>query len=205
MFLDKLKELTTSEQSKYKIGELLDMFESSSIIVCLVLVTIVTSLPLPPWGGGFETIPGGILSLFLAIQGLLGLDQVYLPSFAKQLDIDLGFLKTSDWTKKIIYWLEKYIKKDRAEWALNPIFEKLMYILIIPNALLMIVPIVFTNGPPSQCITAMAITWLLYDGLLFGSTLGVSIFVIVMYTVLFIVFAKLLYRTRKTWTFGLWK
>ena len=112
MFLDKLKELTTSEQSKYKIGELLDMFESSSIIVCLVLVTIVTSLPLPPWGGGFETIPGGILSLFLAIQGLLGLDQVYLPSFAKQLDIDLGFLKTSDWTKKIIYWLEKYIKKD---------------------------------------------------------------------------------------------
>ena len=35
--------------------------------------------------------------------------------------------------------------------------------------------------------------------------IGISCFVVVMYILLFIVFAKFLYRTRKTWTLGLWK
>lgn len=205
MFLKQLQDLLKGEKTKYTIGELLDHFESSSIAVCLVLATFITSIPVPPWGGGFETIPGGILCIFLAIQGLIGMEQVYLPPFLKSIELDIQFIKDSEYTQKSFEWIDRNIQSDRYMWAMNTFTEKLMYLLVIPNALLMCVPIVFTNGPPSQCITLMALSWLLYDGFYFLLMLGISCVIIIMYIVLFVLFAKLLYKTRKTWTFGLWK
>lgn len=205
MFLKQLQDLVNGEKSKYTVQELLDHFESSSIVVCLVLATFITSIPLPPWGGGFETIPGGLLSIFIALQGLLGREQVYIPPFLRSFEIDIKFIQKSDHTKAAFQWIESHIQPDRYTWGLNKFTETLMYLLVIPNALLMLVPIMFTNGPPSQCITLMALSWLLYDGFYFLIMLATSTFVILMYIVLFIVFSKFLYRTRKTWTFGLWK
>ena len=205
MFLKQFQSLVNGEKDVYTIKELLELFASSSIAVFLVLVTFITSIPLPPWGGGFETIPGGILSIFLAIQGLIGLESVYIPSFLHSIEINVGFVKESEYIRKVFDWIDENIQEDRYKWALNIFTEKLMYFLVIPNALLMMVPIVFTNGPPSQCITLMALAWLLYDGYYFMIMLGVSAFIFITYVILFIVFAKLLYRTRRTWTFGLWK
>lgn len=205
MFLKQFQSLVNGEKDVYTIKELLELFASSSIAVFLVLVTFITSIPLPPWGGGFETIPGGILCIFLAIQGLIGLESVYLPSFLHNIEINVGFVKESEYIRKSFDWIDENIQEDRYKWALNTFTEKLMYFLVVPNALLMMVPIVFTNGPPSQCITLMALAWLLYDGYYFMIMLGVSAFIFITYIILFIVFAKLLYRTRRTWTFGLWK
>lgn len=205
MFLKQLQEIISSDKTTYTLGELLTHFESSSIPVFLILVTFITSLPLPPWGGGFETIPSGILSIILAIQGLLGLKTVYIPSALHSLEIDITFAKESEFVKKMFDWIEKNVQPDRYEWALNGFTEKLMYILVIPNALLMLIPVMFTNGPPSQCITLTAMAWLLYDGFYFLLMLGLSAFIVFMYIVLFFVFGKFLYRTRRTWTFGLWK
>ena len=129
------------------------------------MTTFITSIPLPPWGGGFETILGGLLCIFLAFQGLLGFKNVYVPEFLKTIKIDIGFIKESKYTKMVLSWIETHAKSYRYEWAMNILTEKLMYLLVIPNSLLMLVPIVFTNGPPSQCITLMALSWLLYDGL----------------------------------------
>ena len=139
------------------------------------------------------------------LQGLLGFKQVYVPSYFKSIEIDIEFIQNSEYTKKAFRWIEENIQSHRYTWSLNKFTETLMYLLVIPNALLMLVPIIFTNGPPSQCITLMALCWLLYDGFYFMIMIGISCFVVLMYIILFIVFAKFLYRTRKTWTLGLWK
>jgi hypothetical protein len=205
MFLQQLKTLINGYKTKYTLQELLEHFESNNIAVFLVLATFITSIPLPPWGGGFETMPGGILCLLLALEGLLGLKTVYIPSIFRNITIDISFIQKSKITKQSIEWIENHIVPNRHSWALNRLNEKLMYLLVIPNALLMIIPIIFTNGPPSQTITLMALAWLVADGLFFLIMLFVSFFVVIMYIVLFIVFAKFLYRTRRHWTFGLWK
>ena len=205
MFLQQLKTLIKGDKTKYTLKELLDHFESNNIAVFLVLATFITSIPLPPWGGGFETMPGGFLCLLLALEGLLGLKTVYIPSFFRDITIDIQFIQNSKITKQCIEWVEKHIVPNRHSWALNGLNEKIMYLLVIPNALLMILPIIFTNGPPSQTITLMALAWLVADGLFFLIMLFVSFFVVVMYIVLFFVFAKFLYRTRRHWTFGLWR
>ena len=202
-FLEKLERLLKNSKSKYKIGELLDYFGKDSIVVFLFLVTFITSIPLPPWGGGFETLPGGIVSIFLAIQGLLGMKTVYMPNTVKEMEIDIKFVQESKYVDKTFDLIDKYIEPNRNHYVFNIATEKLMYLLIIPNAILMMLPIIFTNGPPSQCITLMAITWLLFDGLLFTIFLGASAFVIIAYIFLFFWFAKFLYSTRRTWTFGL--
>ena len=205
MFLQQLKTLIKGDKKKYTLQELLDHFESNSIPVFLVLATFITSIPLPPWGGGFETMPGGFLCLLLALEGLLGLKTVYIPAIFRDISIDISFIQNSKITKQSIEWVENHIVPNRHSWALNILNEKIMYLLVIPNALLMILPIIFTNGPPSQTITLMALAWLVADGLFFFIMLFVSFFIVVMYIVLFTVFAKFLYRTRRHWTFGLWK
>jgi len=205
MFLQQLKTLIKGEKKKYTLQELLDHFKSNSIAVFLVLATFITSIPLPPWGGGFETMPGGFLCLLLALEGLLGLKTVYIPAIFRDISIDISFIQNSKITKQSIEWVENHIVPNRHSWALNRLNEKIMYLLVIPNALLMILPIIFTNGPPSQTITLMALAWLVADGLFFFIMLFVSFFIVVMYIVLFTVFAKFLYRTRRHWTFGLWK
>lgn len=205
VFVDKLKDLVKNEKNKYTIDELLDHFGTGSIVFALVLVTFITSIPLPPWGGGFETIPGGGLSILLALQGLLGFEKLYLPKFLKNIEVNVRMVKDSKYTEKMLNFIDNHIDPNRYNWAFNGILEKVMYLLVIPNALLMMVPIVFTNGPPSQCVTLMALAWLLSDGFYFLLMLGISAFVFVAYIILFFVFAKLLYRTRRTWTFGLWR
>jgi len=205
MFLQQLKTLIKGEKKKYTLQELLDHFESNNIAVLLVLATFITSIPLPPWGGGFETMPGGFLCLLLALEGLFGLKTVYIPAIFREISIDISFIQNSKITKQSIEWVENHIVPNRHSWALNRLNEKIMYLLVIPNALLMILPIIFTNGPPSQTITLMALAWLVADGLFFFIMLFVSFFIVVMYIVLFTVFAKFLYRTRRHWTFGLWK
>jgi len=205
MFLTQLKALIHGDKTKYTLQELLDHFESNNIAVFLVLATFITSIPLPPWGGGFETMPGGFLCLLLALEGLLGLKTVYIPAIFRDISIDISFIQNSKITTQSIEWIETHIVPNRHSWALNGLNEKIMYLLVIPNALLMILPIIFTNGPPSQTITLMALAWLVADGLFFLIMLFVSFFVVVMYIVLFFVFAKFLYRTRRHWTFGLWR
>ena len=205
VFINKMKDLVENEKNIYTIDELLEYFGTGSIVVALILVTFITSIPLPPWGGGFETIPGGILCIILALQGLFGFEKLYLPKFLKQFEVDINRLKESEYTEKTLNFIDKHIQPNRYSWVFNGITQKLMFALVIPNALLMMVPIIFTNGPPSQCITLMAMTWLLSDGYYYLLMLGISLFVFVAYIILFFVFAKLLYKTRRTWTFGLWR
>lgn len=204
-FLSKIKELVEHHRSKFTMRELLAFFGKDSIIVSFFLLTFITSIPLPPWGAGFETIPGGLVCIILAIQGILGLTSVYVPGFIQELEIDISFVQKSETVQSMFGFIDKYMKPNRHQYAFNVFTERLLYLLVIPHALLMILPIVFTNGPPSQCITLLSLAWLLQDGLLFLVFIGLSIFIIIAYIFLFFWFGKFLYKTRRTWTFGLWQ
>jgi hypothetical protein len=170
--------------------------------VGLIISTVITSIPVPPWGGGFETIPGGILSIIFAIQGILGLEHLYLPKWMMKIEIDVTLLTKSDYTPFVFEFMDKYIVPDREKWIMNRATEILMYVLVIANALLMMIPIIFTNAFPSLTITLMAFTRLLGDGLYFMISLGFACFVFIFYVFIGIVFSKWLYRTRRYWSFG---
>ena len=64
----------------------------------------------------------------------------------------------------------------------------------------MVLPIIFTNGPPSQCISLMSIAWLLSDGFYFLLMLGISGIVILIYIILFIIFKNIIYNNH-LWLF----
>lgn len=194
MFLKKLEDIMNNSKTTYTIDELLGQFQSDIIIVCIVCLTIITSLPLPPWGGGFETIPGGVLCIFLSLQGILGFNQVYLPEYIKNIEVDIENLKSSTFLQDSIKWANDNIETNRYEWVFNVFTEKIMYLLIMLHAILMIIPVIFTNGPPSQCITLMGLFWLLKNGFYFLIILGFSIFILAMYMLLFVFSAKYLYK-----------
>lgn len=205
MFLTHFKELIYNNKTKYTVQELLDHFEADTIPLFIILATFLTSIPLPPLLGGFETIPGGVLTLILALFGLFGFKTVAVPSFIKNASIDIRFVKNEQATKDSIDWVESHVTPNQYPWVFNVVSEKIMYLMMIPLALLMIIPIVFTDLIPSQAILLIALSWLLADGLFFMVMLVVIIFINIIYALFFVIFSRFLYRTRRTWTFGWWK
>jgi len=205
MFLQQLKTLIKGHKKKYTLQELLEHFESNNIAVFLVLVTFLTSITLVPWGGGIETTPSGCLSFILALEGLLGFKTVYIPSFFKDYIIDIGFIQKSKKTKQTIQWIESHISHHRFQWAFNGLNEKIMYLLVLANSILMILPVIFTHLIPSLSITFLSLAWLVGDGLFFLIMIVVSFLVFTFYALFFTFFAKFLHSHRRYWTFGLWK
>jgi hypothetical protein len=204
MFYPKLKNLIQNAHIKeeYTIQELLEHFGESTIIIGILFVTIITSLPLPPWGGGFESIPSGILCIFFSFQGLINREYLYLPEFMSNYTINVKTISESEYIDKSFDFIDRYIV-ERNLYVFNGFTKVLFYSLVILNSLLMIIPIVFTNVLPSLCITIMSILWLLGDGLYFIFSLGLSVFVFLFYLSLGMVFSKWLYRNRNYWSFGL--
>ena len=204
MFYPKLKNLIQNARIKdeYTIQELLEYFGESTIIIGILLVTIITSLPLPPWGGGFESIPSGFLCIFFSIQGLLNRKYLYLPEFISNYTINVKTISESEYIDKLFDFIDHYIV-ERNLYVFNGFTKILFYCLVILNSLLMIIPIIFTNVLPSLCITMMSLLWLLGDGIYFILSLGISVFVFLFYLLLGMFFSKWLYRNRHYWSFGL--
>ena len=49
-FFNDFKTLVSNDKDDYTVEELLNHFETGSIIIILILATFITSIPLPPWG-----------------------------------------------------------------------------------------------------------------------------------------------------------
>lgn len=203
-FLSKLRKILLDKERKtIKVQDLLDILGKDSIKVLMMMVTFITSLPVPPWGGGFETMPGGILCMYFSLQGLFGIDKVYIPDFIGQYEIHLKRIHESKYTEKTFRFIESWMQQNRIPSVFNPFTETLLYVLIIANAFLMVIPVVFTNGFPSQSITLLTLAWVLHDGLVFSIVFLLSILSLLMYTYLFFWASKFLYKTRKKWSFGM--
>lgn len=187
----------------FTVQEILDIFGKDCIVFVMCLITFVTTLPLPPWGAGFEAVPGGILCILLSIQGLIGMDNIYVPSYVRRMEIDITFLQKSKSTMDTIEYIESWLNPHRMLYVFNKATEMFMYLLIIANSLLMIIPIVGTNALPSLSITMLTLAWIMNDGIMFSTVYALSICMLLAYLCIFMWFSKYIYKNRRSLSFGL--
>ena len=203
---DKILDLRKRKQNKYSIKQLVEFFGSDSHWAIIFVVNFPMSIPSPPYGAGFETLPSGFVTLILVYQILLGYKNVQLPEFISKKFIDISILKTSSYEKvdKALKWIEKRLKKRKTE-IFNPVFEKMLAVSVIPNALLMMLPVILTNWLPCVAITIMSFVYLFKDGYIIFISLLFSWFVVAFYLIVFIFFGSFLWKKRHIWTFGVLK
>ena len=180
----KIKELRKKRRDKMTVRELVDYFEEDGIFAILFFITIPTSIPTPPIDGGLSTLPGGAATLLLSFQLILGYEKVYLPESILKKEIDMSFLNSENF-KKIDNVIGKFesLTRKRFQWVLHS--PRLLALFFIPQAILMLIPIVFTNMLPSMCITFMTFSYLFKDGLMALIFVSLSVVEIIFYLYLF--------------------
>lgn len=182
---EKLDEI--NEKKTIKVKKLLELLGKESFFQILFVVTLITSIPAPSWGFGTSTIPGGILTLIIAVQLILDYKYIRVPDFIGEKDLDTSYF-SGKYFKKIkesaIYL--KTLGKPRLKNIFNnPTFNKIAGISLILPAILMIVPIIFTNMLPSMIVTGISLAYILKDGLLFFIFCLLSFIVFVAYIFFF--------------------
>lgn len=188
--LDKLNEIIYGKKLTYTLEELTNIFEEDIIILLIFLVTFPTSIPAPPYGGGFGTLPGGFITFFLALNLLINKNHLYLPDFIKHKKINTYFLKKNKWVVDKMHAISKYIKK-RYTFVFQEIGTKFIAVLFLANAILMMIPVFFTNLFPSFSCTLLSFLYLFKDGLLF--------LIAYILSVIMLVFYKFIYNILKTY------
>lgn len=188
--LDKLNEIIYGKKLTYTLEELTDIFEEDIIILLIFLVTFPTSIPYPPMAGGFGTVPGGFITFSLAINLLINKKHLYLPDFIKRKKINTYFLKKNKWIANKMLAISKYIKK-RYTFVFQEIGTKFIAVLFLANAILMMIPILFTNLFPSFSCTLLSFLYLFKDGLLF--------LIAYILSVIMLIFYKFIYNILKTY------
>ena len=79
----------------------------------------------------------------------------------------------------------KSVFRDRMKFIVNPVTEKLIYLLVIPFAILMMIPLILTNWFPSLSITFLSLSWLLNDGFFLIISIIVGALILLFYVYLF--------------------
>lgn len=188
--LDKLNEIIYGKKLTYTLEEFTNIFEEDIIILLIFLVTFPTSIPAPPYAGGFGTVPSGFITFLLAINLLINKKHLYLPDFIKRKKINTYFLKKNKWVVDKMHAISKYIKK-RYTFVFQEIGTKFIAILFLANAILMMIPVFFTNLFPSLSCTVLSFLYLFKDGLLF--------LIAYILSVIMLVFYKFIYNILKTY------
>ena len=107
----------------------------------------------------------------------------------------MGYLKDNKYYKKadaLLANLETIFKK-RYTFMFNQFFIKIIALFIIPPAILMIIPLIFTNLFPSMAVTLIAFSFLLKDGLM----MIITCFLTLIMTLIYIVFFKYIVKIGK--------
>lgn len=130
-------------------------------------------------------IPGiaffsGIVMMILGLQLLLGFRAPRLPRFMSEYRLNVDYLKIMlNRTAPKIEKLEKYIKPRFLIFTLTP-FTLILGLLIICLAVLVLIPLPFTNFLPALAILSISLGLLERDGLLIlvGSALSTFAFML---------------------------
>jgi len=188
----KINNLIKKDKDVYTVQEIIDYFEEDGLFAIIFIVTFPMSIPSPPYGFGFETVFSGSISLLLAIQIILGFKKPILPDFIKKKKLDLSFLKRNNIYNQIDHYLIQLesVFKQRYSFVFQPLIIKLIALMIIPPAILMIIPVVFTNWFPSFCITLISFSYLFKDGLM----MLISCFITFVICTLYFVFFKFIIK-----------
>lgn len=165
--IETLREIKKNNKS-IKIKDFIQTIGNEAFFHILFLSTILTSIPAPAWGFGTSTIPGGIITLILAIQIILDYQYVVLPDFIGNIEIKTKYFKEKYLKKmeSLTNTLKNYSTKRFSEIFNFNHSNKITGVVLILQAILMLIPIIFTNLFPSLIVTSISYSYLVKDGLL---------------------------------------
>ena len=183
--LNKANELTGKQE--YSIKEIVDHFGEDSIFALIFLITFPTSIPMPPTGLGIETVFGGTATLILSLHIIFDKKKISLPDFIMKKKINLAKIRNSRHYERADHAMMKIesLFKKRYTFIFHNIFLKFIAVVMIFPAILMIIPVVFTNLLPSIAITLISFAFLLKDGLMMIVLLGLTILMSLTYAFFF--------------------
>lgn len=157
----------SEHRKKITISEISDVLQDRGIAIMMILLALPGAVPLPaPILGTIFGIP----MLFMSFQLVLRRQKALLPKKISEKSISVGNLKaTVKYLKKIEFFLHPRFKFMTSKWA-NQIFGIFCCIF----AVLMAIPLPFTNTVPSLAILLIALGMLERDGIFvcIGSVIG---------------------------------
>lgn len=183
--LEKVHEI--KEKKTIKVKEILKLLGKESFFQILFITTLITSIPAPSWGFGLSTVPGGIITLIIAVQLILNYKYIVLPDFINEKEIDTSYF-SGKYFNKFKIWVN--FLKSKGKPRLKKIFKsnnfnKIAGLSLLPPGILMIIPIIFTNLLPSIIVTGLSLSYILKDGILFFIFCLLSFIVFIAYVFFF--------------------
>ena len=183
--LNKANELTGKDE--YSVKEIIEHFGEDSIFALIFLITFPTSIPMPPTGLGIETVFGGTATLILCLHIIFDKKNISLPNFIMKKKINLAKIRNSRHYERADHAMMRIetLFKKRYTFVFHTVFLKFIAFVMIFPAILMIIPVVFTNLLPSIAITLISFAFLLKDGLMMIVILGLTILMSLVYAFFF--------------------
>tara|TARA_R110001592_G_scaffold52511_7_gene160672 strand:+ start:12655 stop:13281 length:627 start_codon:yes stop_codon:yes gene_type:complete len=162
-----LSKITSGNASKtIHLGFLIEQFKGRSFGGLLLILSILALLPI-------VSFIAGIIILLVGLQMLLGVTIPILPKFIMQQKVDKRSFEA--FVDKVIPWLVRTEKYIRPRWLFfaHTIGQRLLGCLIFLLALVSLMPLPFSNMPPSIALILISLGILERDGVLI--TIGICI------------------------------
>lgn len=169
-----LSKITSGNASKsIHLGYLIEQFKGRSFGGLLLILSILALLPI-------VSFIAGIIILLVGLQMLLGVTIPILPKFIMQQKVDKRNFES--FVDKVLPWLVRSEKYIRPRWLFfaHTIGQRLLGCLIFMLALVSLMPLPFSNMPPSIALILISLGILERDGILISigiciSSLAISI------------------------------
>jgi hypothetical protein len=162
-----LSKITTGNDSKMiHLGYLIEQFKGRSFGGLLLILSILALLPI-------VSFIAGIIIMLVGLQMLLGVTIPILPTFVMQQKVNKRSFES--FVDKVIPWLIRSEKYIRPRWFFfaHTISQRLLGCLIFLLALVSLMPLPFSNMPPSMALILISLGILERDGVLIS--LGICI------------------------------
>lgn len=162
-----LSKITSGSDSKtISLGYLIEQFKSRSFGGLLLILSILALLPV-------ISFIAGMLIFIVGIQMLLGFTIPFLPKFIMQQKLDKRSFEA--FVDRAIPWLVRFEHYIRPRWFFftNTISQRLLGSLICLLSLVSLMPLPFSNMPPSIALILISLGILERDGML--TSIGIFI------------------------------
>lgn len=181
---DKILKFKNIDKTHISLRDILKHFKTDSIILLILLVTLPTSIPGPPYAFGTSTIIGGTTTMILSTILFFDLSIEILPKKVLDFKIKKKYLEHKYFNlfiEKLKILENKFYKEKKSKFSLKKIYA----ITVFLQGFLMIIPLIFTNGVPSILVTMLSFLFLLNNQIILFFGMIVSNIVFFLYLLFF--------------------
>lgn len=142
-----------------RVGHIVRKLRRRSFGGLFILLAILGLLP------GISLVDG-LAMIIPAIQLALGMRAPLLPHFVRMREINIGVLRSV--IDRLMPWIERMERRVKPRWPVlsTPPMPNLIGTLIIGLALVVVLPLPFSNMPPAIALVCLALGILERDGLM---------------------------------------